>query len=71
MMTLLSPSIRPLRIVNSIAPIRIADNGGWTDTWFARHGKIFNIGVYPYAEVQIEIFPFDCEQKRVNDRAEN
>jgi D-glycero-alpha-D-manno-heptose-7-phosphate kinase len=50
---------RPLRIINSAAPIRICDNGGWTDTWFAGHGKIFNIGVYPYAEVQIEVYPYD------------
>lgn len=49
----------PLRIVNAVAPIRICDNGGWTDTWFAGHGKIFNIGVYPYAEVQIQVYPFD------------
>jgi len=26
---------RPLRIINSTAPIRVCDNGGWTDTWFA------------------------------------
>ena len=44
---------KPLRIINSVAPIRICDNGGWTDTWFAGYGSIFNIGVYPYAEVQI------------------
>jgi D-glycero-alpha-D-manno-heptose-7-phosphate kinase len=49
-------SRRPLRVINSVAPIRIVDNGGWTDTWFAGHGKIF-IGVYPCAEVQIEVFP--------------
>ncbi len=48
---------RPLKIINAVAPIRICDNGGWTDTWFAGHGKIFNIGVYPYAEVQIEVYP--------------
>jgi D-glycero-alpha-D-manno-heptose-7-phosphate kinase len=47
---------RPLFIVNSVAPIRICDNGGWTDTWFAGYGKIFNIGVYPYAEVQIKVY---------------
>ena len=46
----------PARVVNSVAPIRVCDNGGWTDTWFAGHGRIFNIGVYPYAEVQIEVF---------------
>jgi hypothetical protein len=27
----------PLRIVNSVAPTHICDNGGWTDTWFAGH----------------------------------
>ena len=47
---------KPLFIVNSVAPIRICDNGGWTDTWFAGYGKIFNIGVYPYAEVQIKVY---------------
>jgi len=61
----------PLRIINSVAPIRIADNGGWTDTWFARQGKIFNIGVYPYAEVQIEVFPATGESKRIMVEAEN
>jgi D-glycero-alpha-D-manno-heptose-7-phosphate kinase len=62
---------RPLRIINSVAPIRIADNGGWTDTWFAGHGKIFNIGVYPYAEVQIEVFPRGKDPERVLVQAEN
>lgn len=47
---------QPVRVLNSVAPIRICDNGGWTDTWFAQHGRIFNIGVYPYAEVQIRVF---------------
>ena len=51
------PTSRTLAVINSVAPIRICDNGGWTDTWFAEHGKIFNIGVYPYAEVQIEVYP--------------
>src|SRR5512134_3728674 len=46
----------PAFIINSVAPIRICDNGGWTDTWFAGYGKIFNIGVYPYAEVQIKVY---------------
>lgn len=61
----------PLRIINSVAPIRICDNGGWTDTWFAEHGKIFNIGVYPYVEVQIEIYPRDAQTERVVIYAEN
>jgi D-glycero-alpha-D-manno-heptose-7-phosphate kinase len=62
---------RPLRIINSVAPIRICDNGGWTDTWFAEHGKIFNMAVYPYAEVQLEVFPDDGGEERIVVYAEN
>ena len=61
---------KPLRIINSVAPIRICDNGGWTDTWFAEYGKIFNIGVYPYAEVQLEIYPANG-RKNIVIHAEN
>ncbi len=62
---------RKLRVINSLAPIRICDNGGWTDTWFAEHGKIFNIGVYPYAEVQIEVYEHDGSEDRIVLHAEN
>jgi len=62
---------KPLRIINSVAPIRICDNGGWTDTWFAEHGKIFNIGVYPFAEVQVEVYPLDSKRERIIINAEN
>jgi D-glycero-alpha-D-manno-heptose-7-phosphate kinase len=48
---------RPLAVVNSVAPIRVCDNGCWTDTWFAGHGQVFNIAVYPYAEVQVAVLP--------------
>ena len=61
----------PLRIINSAAPIRICDNGGWTDTWFAGHGKIFNIGVYPIVEVQLEVFPACSAEERFVINAEN
>ena len=64
-------TIKPIRIVNGLPPIRICDNGGWTDTWFAEHGKIFNIGVYPFAEVQVEVFPPGSTEKRVVINAEN
>jgi D-glycero-alpha-D-manno-heptose-7-phosphate kinase len=47
---------RPLAVVNSVAPIRICDNGGWTDTWFAGHGQVFNVAVRPCAEVQVAIY---------------
>lgn len=62
---------KPLRIINSVAPIRICDNGGWTDTWFAGYGTIFNIGVYPYAEAQIEVYPYSEQDDRVIIHAEN
>jgi D-glycero-alpha-D-manno-heptose-7-phosphate kinase len=62
---------RPSRVINSVAPIRICDNGGWTDTWFAGQGKIFNIGVYPYAEVQIDVYPREGQKERIIIYAEN
>jgi D-glycero-alpha-D-manno-heptose-7-phosphate kinase len=62
---------RPDFIINSVAPIRICDIGGWTDTWFAGHGRIFNIGVYPYAEVQIAVYDADKVENRIVINAEN
>ncbi len=62
---------KPLFIINSVAPIRICDNGGWTDTWFAGHGRIFNIGVYPYAEIQISVYPCEPQESRIIINAEN
>jgi len=47
--------------INAVAPIRICDIGGWTDTWFAKRGAIFNIAVYPYVEVQV------CERSGQGD----
>lgn len=66
-----SEAEQPLRVINAVAPIRICDNGGWTDTWFAEHGKIFNIGVYPYVEVQIAVYPRAARPDRVVLHAEN
>jgi len=43
-------------IVAAAAPVRVCDCGGWTDTWFARHGRVFNIAVRPTADVQVEVF---------------
>ena len=61
----------PLRVINSVAPIRICDNGGWTDTWFAEYGRIFNIGVYPYAEAQLKVFHRGKVEDRIVIHAEN
>ena len=52
-----APPTSPARVVRAAAPIRIADAGGWTDTWFARFGAVFNIAVRPCAEVAIAVWP--------------
>jgi len=38
--------------------------GGWTDTWFAEQGAVLNIGVYPYAEVQLFVRPGGASDTR-------
>ncbi len=60
-----APSSTPLRIIRASAPIRICDNGGWTDTWFARHGKVFNIAVEPAVAVTILVHPPTRDAARV------
>ncbi len=64
-------TLAPLRVINSIAPTRVCDNGGWTDTWFAQHGQIFNIAVTPGVEVQIAVYPRAAQAERVIVQAEN
>lgn len=39
----------------ALAPIRICDLGGWSDTWFAKHGTVLNIAVSPCVECRIEV----------------
>ena len=51
--------------------MRICDNGGWTDTWFAGHGRIFNIAVYPRAEVELRCYPRSSHNARVTIHARN
>lgn len=46
-------------VINAVAPTRICDVGGWTDTHFARSGAVFNIAIYPYVEVQIQPLSLD------------
>jgi D-glycero-alpha-D-manno-heptose-7-phosphate kinase len=55
----------PLRTLHATAPIRICDNGGWTDTWVARHGKVFNIAVRPLVTVRVDVFPPSSRDARV------
>ncbi len=60
-----------IKRINSAAPIRICDIGGWTDTWFAGHGAVFNIAVCPCAEVQIEVYDRKVSEERVVINVEN
>lgn len=57
--------MKPSKVINAAAPVRICDNGGWTDTWFAQYGAVFNIAVSPYAEVQVEVFPRQAVRAKV------
>jgi len=59
------------RVINSTAPIRICDVGGWTDTWFAEYGAVFNIGVYPLVEVQVFVYPRCEREEQITVFAEN
>ena len=61
----------PLRIVHAAAPIRICDNGGWTDTWFAGHGQVFNIAVSPFVEAELRVYRVDDVADRIVLHAEN
>lgn len=42
------------RVVRATAPVRICDVGGWTDTWFAKYGCVFNVAVDPGVTVEVE-----------------
>jgi len=62
---------KPVRLINSSAPTRICDNGGWTDTWFAQYGAVFNIAVSPAVEVQLSVFSEDSNSAPFTINAQN
>ncbi len=41
-------------MLEASAPVRICDNGGWTDTWFGGPGRVVNIAMTPGVEVSIQ-----------------
>ncbi len=43
--------------IHAAVPVRVCDIGGWTDTWFAGHGAVFNIAVTPEVKVDITTTP--------------
>jgi len=51
--------------ITARAPIRICDCGGWTDTWFARHGRVCHIAVWPGVEVDLVAQPWRPGAPRV------
>jgi D-glycero-alpha-D-manno-heptose-7-phosphate kinase len=59
------------RVINAVAPIRVCDLGGWTDTWFAKHGVVLNIGVYPYVQCQMSFGPAASGTGSLTIHAEN
>jgi D-glycero-alpha-D-manno-heptose-7-phosphate kinase len=61
----------PSRVVTASAPIRLCDNGGWTDTWFAQHGQVFNMAASPLVRVGIDVFPRERRPDRVVIHARN
>lgn len=43
-----------MRSISVSVPTRIADLGGWTDTWFARHGVVCHLAVWPGVDVVLQ-----------------
>jgi D-glycero-alpha-D-manno-heptose-7-phosphate kinase len=40
-------------VIEASVPVRICDNGGWTDTWFGGPGRVLNVAVAPGIDVSI------------------
>ena len=47
----------PLVRVRAVAPVRVCDVGGWTDTWFARTGAVLSVAVSPVVEFVVAARP--------------
>lgn len=43
------------RAVVATAPVRVADVGGWTDTWFGAPGQVCSLAVEPGVQVRAEL----------------
>jgi D-glycero-alpha-D-manno-heptose-7-phosphate kinase len=63
--------VRPRMVVEANAPIRVCDNGGWTDTWFAGHGQVFNIAMTPLVYATVRVLPAGDHAERVTIHARN
>ena len=47
------------------APVRTADVGGWTDTWFAVRGTVTNVAVEPGVEVTVGAIDLPADHARI------
>lgn len=45
------------RVITSLAPVRICDCGGWTDTWFGGPGVVLHVAITPGVRVEIRTAP--------------
>jgi D-glycero-alpha-D-manno-heptose-7-phosphate kinase len=43
------------RRARAVVPVRVADVGGWTDTWFGSPGQVCHLAVGPGIEVDVEL----------------
>lgn len=41
-------------MITAVAPVRVCDHGGWTDTWFGGPGRVLHLAVTPGIEVSID-----------------
>lgn len=53
------------RSISVSAPVRTADVGGWTDTWFAVRGTVTNIAVEPGVEVTVRAIDLPADHARI------
>lgn len=47
--------------VRATAPVRVADVGGWTDTWFGSPGRVCHLAVDPGVEVEARLVSLGTE----------
>ena len=55
------------RNVSVTVPVRIADLGGWTDTWFAGHGAVCHLAMCPGVTVRLSTRGADAGPRMVID----
>jgi D-glycero-alpha-D-manno-heptose-7-phosphate kinase len=48
-----TPAVLRWDLIEATAPVRICDNGGWTDTWFGGPGRVLNVAVAPGVRVTV------------------